>query len=456
MPQGVEVRVLSRTQQGVYKCTPLFYFSIVVACQHARLVVHCKETHLPIHRRTCMSDAPDQALSQAFQLVEEGKHEEAIAILQPLLDRDPDNADAWWIYSYAVSDPQKARNALNQVLRIAPNYPGARDMLAQLDEKFPVFGTATPRITRLEKPDVPPEPPEPIIERPRRDPAATAETPAARPATTTAPSRRSPLPLILVAVAAVVIIGALLFLLNQPGAPTGSPTETAVVALPTSVSGVEITEEAANNLEATSVAEETPKPEDTEPLAESTLETTETAAESTVEANLPLEATADSTEATAESTVEANIPLEATADSTETTAESTVEANLPLEVTADSAPEATGEAGAYPGLETALAAFTAAEDGIVEAETTFGAGVLASVCTAPGREMRALAPAVMTALARQAPTLPPDVEAIGVRLVNCETNAPLLTLAVDRETANAFAQRTLGAAQFQAAWQPQQ
>ncbi len=172
-----------------------------------------------------MSDAPDQALSQAFQLVEEGKNEEAIAILQPLLDRDPDNADAWWILSYAVSDPQKARNALNQVLRIDRNYPGARDMLAQLDEKYPVFGESSPRITRLEKLDVPPEPPEPIIERPRAAATATAETPAARPtAAAPAPARRSPLPLILLPVAAVVIIGELLLLVNNPGTPPATPT----------------------------------------------------------------------------------------------------------------------------------------------------------------------------------------------------------------------------------------
>lgn len=381
-----------------------------------------------------MSDAPDQALSQAFQLVEEGKNEEAIAILQPLLDRDPDNADAWWILSYAVSDPQKARNALNQVLRIDRNYPGARDMLAQLDEKYPVFGESSPRITRLEKLDVPPEPPEPIIERPRSAATATAETPAARPtAAAPAPARRSPLPLILLAVAAVVIIVALLLLVNNPGTPPATPT---------AVAGLSVTEDTtpsnADTGSATLAVEETPK-----------LEVTEVPSEMTAEANVtatpePLENVPEATEALIESTTEANIPPETTDAAPEATSEAGV------------SPEATAEAGAYPALEAALAAFTAAEDGIIEAETSFGSGVLASVCAAPGREMRALAPAVMTALARQAPSLPPDVQAIGARLINCETNTPMLTLAVDRETANAFAERTIGAAQFQAAWQPQQ
>jgi hypothetical protein len=385
-----------------------------------------------------MSDAPDQALSQAFQLVEDGKNEEAIAILQPLLDRDPDNADAWWILSYAVSDPQKARNALNQVLRIDRNYPGARDMLAQLDEKFPVFGETTPRITRLEKQDVPPppEPPEPIIER-ARPAGATTETPAVRPtAAAPAPSRRSPLPLVLLAVAAIVIIVALLLLLNQPGTPPATPT--AVASAPTTVAGAGATEEAGettpSNVDAgspTSAADETPKPEDTETGAEATQ---------------PVGVAPETTEAAVETTTEPNVQPEVT------------EAVAEGEAT-EAAPEATGEeagTGAYPELEAALASFTPAPDGIVQAETSFGNGLLASVCAAPGREMRALAPAVMTAMARQAPTLPAEVEAVGVRLINCETNTPMLTLAVDRETANAFAERTLGAAQFQAAWQPQQ
>ncbi|MBA3873336.1 MAG: tetratricopeptide repeat protein [Anaerolineae bacterium] len=73
------------------------------------------------------------ALKQAFSLIEAGNLEDAKALLRPILESEKDNADVWWLYSHAVTDTESARLALNNVLRIDPSYPDARDLLNQLE-----------------------------------------------------------------------------------------------------------------------------------------------------------------------------------------------------------------------------------------------------------------------------------------------------------------------------------
>src|SRR5258705_11163420 len=73
------------------------------------------------------------ALKQAFGLIEAGNLEDAKALLRPILESEKDNADVWWLYSHAVTDAETARLALNNVLRIDPTYPDARELLGQLE-----------------------------------------------------------------------------------------------------------------------------------------------------------------------------------------------------------------------------------------------------------------------------------------------------------------------------------
>ncbi len=73
------------------------------------------------------------ALKQAFSLIEADQLEEAKALLRPILEAEKDNPDVWWVYSHAVKDVETARLALNNVLRIEPDYPGARDLFDQLE-----------------------------------------------------------------------------------------------------------------------------------------------------------------------------------------------------------------------------------------------------------------------------------------------------------------------------------
>ncbi|MBN2305663.1 MAG: hypothetical protein JXQ72_14360 [Anaerolineae bacterium] len=79
-------------------------------------------------------------LNRASKLVNQDKPQEALEIVRPILEEEPDNALAWWILAYAVDDPKQAHRALTKVLEIDPNFEHAektREMLAALNEEFP-------------------------------------------------------------------------------------------------------------------------------------------------------------------------------------------------------------------------------------------------------------------------------------------------------------------------------
>jgi len=118
-------------------------------------------------------------------------------------------------------------------------------------------------------------------------------------------------------------------------------------------------------------------------------------------------------------------------------------------------PEASSGSADFPAVSEALAAFPLAPAGVAASETSLGNTLIASVCSAPGREMRMLLPQVMNAFAAQSAALDAAVQAIGVSLVNCETNAPLLTVATEVITAQSYAGGDLSDAEFAAMWRPQ-
>ena len=79
-----------------------------------------------------MNAATQETLDKAFSLIEQDRHEEARDMLKPLLSEDKNNPDVWWLYAHAVSDPVEARDALNAVLLLEPDYPGATELLQSL------------------------------------------------------------------------------------------------------------------------------------------------------------------------------------------------------------------------------------------------------------------------------------------------------------------------------------
>lgn len=61
-----------------------------------------------------------QALEQAYQLIEAGQLGEARGVLEGVLAKNQNSADAWWLYAHAVEDPQQAVKALENVKRLDP------------------------------------------------------------------------------------------------------------------------------------------------------------------------------------------------------------------------------------------------------------------------------------------------------------------------------------------------
>lgn len=83
-----------------------------------------------------MSANFETTLRRAYDLIEEGKQEEARVVLKPLLDFNKENADLWWLYAHAVDDLETARLALNNVLSIDRDYPDASELLVRLENNI--------------------------------------------------------------------------------------------------------------------------------------------------------------------------------------------------------------------------------------------------------------------------------------------------------------------------------
>lgn len=321
------------------------------------------------------SDETQLALARAHELVEAGQYADARAILDPILAAEPNNADAWWVYAHSVTSAEEGRNALENVVRIDPRYPGASELLAQARSLAP----AVPDFSTTPAPPV--SIPEEALEEPEdfdsefEDVAETRQRRAAQPA-----QQKGGVPMLPIALGlAGLVVIALLVLPNLLPAPSPTPEDaTNVAAVPTESA----------NAAATDEAEATRRP-------------------------------------TITPTVEG-----ATA-------------------------EASSGSGDFTAVAEALSAFPLASAGIAPRETSLGNTLVASVCSAPGREMRMLLPQVMNAFAAQSPSLDAAVQAIGVSLVNCETNTPMLTVASEIITAQSYAGGDLSDAEFAASWRPQ-
>lgn len=75
-----------------------------------------------------MSDSTNTILQDAFDLIEQGKLEQAQTALVPLLETENDNPALWWIYAHAVQDSEIGIQALDRVIQLDPAYPGAREL----------------------------------------------------------------------------------------------------------------------------------------------------------------------------------------------------------------------------------------------------------------------------------------------------------------------------------------
>ncbi|MBE2269736.1 MAG: hypothetical protein IAE80_15980 [Anaerolinea sp.] len=380
-----------------------------------------------------MSEDTRPALRRAFDAVEAGELDAARGILEPILAEEPDNADAWWIYSHAVTTPEEAMTALENVVRIDPNYQQASELLDTLRQRLPrrpaiqplAAPTPAPEPPPLPEdvPDLPPaaEPDFELDETPKRserisvadEPDLFAEEKTEQPEEE--PRRGSLLPILAGVLLVAVIVILLLSVLSQPTAVTPTATPTAVAfASPEAVSPLvtdEPTEDATGDAQ---VVE-------------------------TSEADLPTEEAA-ATEAVADS------------PTPEVSSEETAEAPI---ATVEPDVESTGEAvvTGMDALTAGLGRYTLGAEAVVEEETTLGRTLIVNVCAPDRREVTALLRPVMRAIARGASAV--DSDAVGVRMLNCETGAPFVTMAVDRQSAVEHAAGTLSYVDFRDLWEPQ-
>ncbi len=73
-------------------------------------------------------------LQQAYAHIQNEDLASARDLLDDYLITYPNDADAWWLYAHAADDPLEAQNALRTVLRLRPDYPGARDLLGESEQ----------------------------------------------------------------------------------------------------------------------------------------------------------------------------------------------------------------------------------------------------------------------------------------------------------------------------------
>jgi hypothetical protein len=441
-----------------------------------------------------MSDIRSLALSRAYELVEAGKSDEARTVLEPILQNAPDNVDAWWIYAHAVTDPDDARRALENVVRIDPHYAGATDLLQTLNDEYPLREEAPlvpePVIADTVESDVPEvdeEPEETYAEQRTYEPA---RVPAAE-----EPSR-SWLPVAIVAGIIVLLFVVLVLILPSltgPALPT--PTVASVSSnttpQPTTPLLLDETEEIvqespAATSEALTIPVGTVAPTEEQPIVatESTpgSDIVSTDTPLPLSPNTPLPALETATPEEQETTIV--IVATDTQSATEQLVTPALTAQLlPTEspaaevstqpsavpattrTTMSDATEATAEAESVSTdvteveyteyLSEALQSFALADPSIEQAQTSYGDTVLARVCTSEGPLLRETLRSVMDILSNEADVIPQDIPAIGVRLINCDDDRTLRIISVDRASASAYVAGDAGESEFEAQWRAQ-
>lgn len=100
-----------------------------------------------------MSEATSQALLRAFELIEADRHDEARELLSPILDSEPENTDALWIYAHAVDTPEEALESMSLLMEIDPEYPGASELNAKVRNELGLLAPEDDFYDEFEAPD---------------------------------------------------------------------------------------------------------------------------------------------------------------------------------------------------------------------------------------------------------------------------------------------------------------
>lgn len=343
-----------------------------------------------------MSDAVSQSLTDAYELIESGQLNKAREVLEPILETHDGNPDAWWLYAHAVEDPVEARVALDNVMRLDPQYPGADELAQQLTQD-------TGDQFEIENSDIEPLEFDLVDEDASFDDEIdfgedfdldddddfdlTQEAPRER--------RGVFLRLLMTVLVLVLLVIGAFFLINTLGL---LDTDTAE----------DPTEEPAVVVEPTETLEEEPAVV-IEPTEEIDVEPEPTEIDVDDEDDLP----------------------------------------EPTEVPIDDV-----DAQVVSGVIASLAGFELYSEEIDLAQTTLGTTSLVSVCAAPGASLRDTIDSIMPLLAAQDELVDDSAEdAFGIRLVLCDDDQILNIIAVSRQDAIDYSTGDLSLSEFRSRWQ---
>ncbi len=406
-----------------------------------------------------MSDSTDAILQNAFDLIENDELEQAQIALGPLLETEDNNPNFWWIYAHAVKDSETGIKALDRVIQLDPNYPGARE----LKEQVALAKSAGAGATELEaasasaswagegqEDDIEDwEDLQPDIERAAQNARFGRGFVSAVVIT-----------LLIVALGLLLVVsGAVdLSLLTSFLTPTEeqrvivtfAPTEAAStpVATPTETGSTPV----ATPTEAASTPVATPTEAASTPVATPTETASTPVATPTETASTPV---ATPTEA-ASTPVATPTEAASTPVATPTEVASTPVATL-TEAEAALAPSpSTRETDFFVDMvSTAITDFEIDKAASGLRTTEFGHTLDFHSCAVPGPQFTERLNVIMQVVVSLSKGIPEGVEAIAVSLMNCDdVDATMDTVAVARDLVQAYASDEIGEREYQQGWKP--
>jgi hypothetical protein len=352
---------------------------------------------------TNMDNTTEQNLALAFELIENDRLNDAVIVLEPMLERETNNADVWWLYAHAVSDPNKARNALNNVLRLDPNYPGATDLAKSLDTKYPAPAATTIKslspTPASSAPDILPdiEPEDDVSDLFEDDIFEDEE--AVVLVGTTASRRRFLVPLAAALIVVVLVIALIIINPFKGAAPIPTATTGAQVAVATSTGELIVPP--------TEVTTETPTDE---PIPTQEVE---------------------------------SVPTEPEPTATET--EEVVTATEVVTSEATTSPDTLD----FSSLSSALSDYNVPEDGIEVMTTDLGDTLVVTVCG----DRSALAD-VMDIVVNESVAFGDSVDGIGVSIGDCASPSTMRVIGATMNDVAAYTAGTLSMQEFKRLWRP--
>lgn len=424
-----------------------------------------------------MTDTPRTQLERAYRLIQQERGSEALDVLRPVLAKDRNNADAWWLMANAVDEPEDAREALENVLRITPNHVEARNLLDQLnatsmsggfedDDLNDFFASPVARAADV-------VPVADTLDRSADSPFDTDNMPsfvgmgeastrkprdftdvsgddlpefgdfganqspvssgsAVKAARPMARRRTNPVLVLLLALLVIVIIGGLFVILNQ--------NKGAVV--PT-VGGTATVDVAANGTAQSTLLALVPT---------SATQSATSAALNSTPINLP-------TSVAATSSAGINSASSVTQAAMSTTSAATLD-TVPVSTvsTVSTVPSVSSDAALSAAIQSAGDQFHVAgmPDAQVNVSTSsFGKTLTVRFCSKTGPTLAKTVDTAMDTLATQAAPASSALQAISVEVTGCANTSQILYKAVASiQDVNAYIGKTLSVHEFRAAWKP--